>query len=147
MFFPLVALLMGGQGQVAPCPAIVAPPVALSGWTTTAASPGIGKRFTVAGLPNVAGLTTEEVARGGTAAIVHIGIAKPATYSIALGDRAWIDVSQGGKLLVSVGHEHGPACTGIRKVVRFALGAGAAQLRLSGINSPAITVLVARDGM
>ncbi len=146
MFFPLFALLMGGQGQVPACPATVAPPGALSGWTTTVGTPSVGKRFTVAGSLNVVGLTTEEQARGGAAAIVQIGIPEPDTYSIALGDGAWIDVRQGGKVLVSVGHEHGPACTGIRKIVRFALVARPAELRLSGIKGASIAVLVARDG-
>ncbi len=147
MFLPLVALLMGGQGQVPACPATVAIPVALSGRTTTVGTPGVGKRFTVTGSQTVAGLTAEETARGGGAAIVQIRIPKSGTYSIALGDRAWIDVRQAGKTLDSVGHEHGPACTGIRKIVRFALAAGPVELRLSGMNGAAITVLVARDGM
>jgi hypothetical protein len=117
--------------------------VGLAGWATNGSHPGIGTRFTLTGAANVAGLTAEERARGGTAAIIEIAVPTARTYSIALSDGAWIDVVQGGKPLAAVGHEHGATCTGIRKIVKFTLGAGQVQLRLSGIKAATIGVLIA----
>jgi len=64
------------------------------------------------------------------------------TYSIALGEGAWIDVAPAtGKALSSVSHGHGPECTTIHKVVDFALQAGVYVVQISA--APASPVVIA----
>ena len=145
MLLPFIALLLAGQAPSTPCPAVAPPPAGLAGWVTNGSRPNIGTRFTLTGAANVAGLTAEERARGGTAAIIEIAVATAGTYSIALSDGAWIDVVQRGKPLAATGHEHGAPCTGIRKIVKFTLGGGPVQLRLSGIKAATIGILIARN--
>lgn len=145
MILPSLALLLAGQTPVTACPVVPPPPTGLAGWVASDSRPGIGKRFTITGAAHVAGLTAEERARGGTAAILELRIDHPGSYAIALSDVAWVEVAQHGKTLVSTGHDHGPACTGIRKIVRFTLGSGAVQLRLSGIKSTTLGVLIAQQ--
>jgi hypothetical protein len=62
------------------------------------------------------------------------------TYRIALGVGAWIDVIEDGKTVTSTAHGHGPACSGIRKMVDFPLKRGAHLLQIIG--SPEATVRV-----
>ncbi|MFY0022699.1 hypothetical protein ABTQ05_22485, partial [Acinetobacter baumannii] len=76
-----------------------------------------------------AGETAEERARGGKAAAVEIDVPRAGTYAVALSDAAWIDVNRNDKTQTSTGHDHGPACSGIRKIVAFALVPGHYQLR------------------
>jgi len=140
---PVLALLIAGQAAPAACPAIVPPPRGLEAWAVPGNRPGVGMRFDLAGSRSAAGLTAEERARGGTATIIWIDVPRAGNYGIALSDAAWIDVMRDGKALPSVGHDHGPACTGIRKIVRFALLPGRHQLRLTGIKASSIGVLIA----
>jgi len=64
------------------------------------------------------------------------------TYSIALGEGAWIDVAPAaGKALSSVSHGHGPECTTIHKVVDFALQPGVYVVQISA--APASPVVIA----
>jgi hypothetical protein len=66
------------------------------------------------------------------------------TYSIALGEGAWIDVAPAaGKVLSSVAHGHGPACTSIHKVVDFALQPGAYVIQVSGAPTSPVVIAVA----
>lgn len=69
-------------------------------------------------------------------------IAKAGTYSIALSSGAWIEVTRDGRRLESVSHGHGKDCSGIRKIVDFALRPGTYQVQLSESAAPSIAVLV-----
>ncbi len=143
MLVPIIAMLIAGQAAPRLCTAQALPPTGLEGWGTTGNRPIVGTRFIITGAANVAGLTPAERARGGKGAIISISVARADTYAVALSDGAWIDVTQGEGPIVAVGHGHGPACSGIRKIVKFTLKAGLAQLRLSGLKMPKIGVLVA----
>ena len=68
-------------------------------------------------------------------------IATAGTYSIALSGKAWIEVTRDGKPLTSVSHQEGKACSGIRKIVDFALMPGTYQVQLSEAATPSIAVL------
>ncbi|MFV0623464.1 homogentisate 1,2-dioxygenase [Sphingomonas sp. ac-8] len=65
-------------------------------------------------------------------------------YRIALGSGAWIDVLSGTTPATSVAHEHGPDCTGIRKMVDFDLQPGRYLLQVAGNGSPTLPLMVAR---
>ncbi|WP_395496027.1 hypothetical protein [Acetobacter sp. KSO5] len=64
------------------------------------------------------------------------------TYRVMLGSRAWLDVVQDGKTIVSSGHNRGPACSGIGKMVDFPLVAGRAVIEVSGSGKPDMTLMV-----
>lgn len=84
---------------------------------------------------------------GGT--VSHGGLAgfavtEAGTYRVALGAGAWIDVVRGGKAAESTAHGHGPACSGVRKMVDFALTPGRYILQIAGNGTPTIPVMVTR---
>ncbi|MBB4632242.1 homogentisate 1,2-dioxygenase [Sphingosinicella soli] len=66
------------------------------------------------------------------------------TWRVSLGAGGWIDVLSGGKPVASIAHGHGPACSGIRKIVDFALPAGTYVLQISNAATNSIDVMVAR---
>ncbi len=69
-------------------------------------------------------------------------VASPGRYRVALGSAAWIDVVGGGQALVSVAHGHGPACSGIRKIVDFTLAPGDYTLQVSANAEATMGLLV-----
>lgn len=71
-------------------------------------------------------------------------VAQAGEYRIALGGRAWVDVVRSGVAQASVAHGHGPACSGIRKMVDFGLQPGRYLLQLSGAETPDLPLMVAR---
>ena len=68
-------------------------------------------------------------------------------YRVALGSAAWIDVIEAGdttKGLTSTAHGHGPDCSGIRKMVDFALEPGDYLLQISANADAKLPLLVTR---
>lgn len=140
---PLIAMLLAADGP-ANCPADVPPPPsAFRAWATPGNRPAIGVRFDLAGSTSVAGETAAERGRGGKAAFITLTVPRAGRYGVALSEKAWVDMARGQHVLAATGHEHGPACGGIAKIVWFDLAPGDYQLRLSGIKAPSVGVLVA----
>lgn len=75
--------------------------------------------------------------------IAQIDVPQAGLYRVALGSAAWVDVVRDGKAIASTKHGHGPACTGIRKLVDFPLQAGSHTLLIAGNGTPQTTILVA----
>ncbi|MBI5132465.1 MAG: hypothetical protein HZA66_23740 [Rhodopseudomonas palustris] len=69
-------------------------------------------------------------------------IAKPGNYTIALSSAGWLDVVQDGKLLKPTAFSGATDCAGIRKLVRYELGAGKLLLQISGVDSDAIVLAI-----
>jgi hypothetical protein len=65
-------------------------------------------------------------------------------YRVAAGAGAWLDVVRDGKALTSVTHAHGPACSGIRKMVDFDLRPGRHLLQVVNSPTPTIHLMVSR---
>lgn len=80
-------------------------------------------------------------ANGGTLAIA---VAKGGTYRVALGGEAWVDLVQDGKPVAAKAHGHGPRCSGIRKLVDFALEPGNYTIQLSGSTQDSVAMMVVR---
>lgn len=57
---------------------------------------------------------------------------------VALDAGAWIDLVRDGAAVKSVAHGHGPACSGIRKMVEFDVTQGRYQLQI--VNAPAASI-------
>ncbi len=78
----------------------------------------------------------------GKVADVTFTVAKPGRYQVGLSDAAWIDVRLGNRALKSVTHGHGPACTGLRKIVGFDLAAGRYTLHIDGMKTDTIKAMI-----
>ena len=82
-------------------------------------------------------------ANGGTLALA---VAKPGTYRVALGDAVWVDLVSDGKPIASKAHTHGPRCSGVRKIVDFALVPGNYTIQLTRSRVDTVALLVVRVG-
>jgi len=91
-------------------------------------------------LPNLPGPVKDRVGRGGTA---HFKVVSAGTYRVALASGVWVDVVHDRKALKSVAHGHGPACSGMTKIVDFRLTPGAYVLTLDGSETQSTSALVA----
>lgn len=70
--------------------------------------------------------------------MVPIVVKKPGRLTVALDEGAWIDLVRDGKIVKSVGHGHGPACSGIRKMVDFDVTDGRYLLQI--VNAPTASI-------
>ena len=70
--------------------------------------------------------------------MIPIEVKKAGRLVVALDAGAWIDLVQGGGVVKSVKHGHGPACSGIRKMVEFDVTQGRYQLQI--VNAPAASI-------
>lgn len=144
----------------AACPATPAAlPVAYAAWPNatalTAASdvPGLAMATIAPGAAEALTLHPQDSVRpalasprggkpGTFAGMVRLRVARAGLYHVALGGPAWIDLVRDGKALASAGHGHGPACSGIRKIVDFALEPGDYVIQLDSAPTAALTMLV-----
>lgn len=83
----------------------------------------------------------EGAAHGG---LIALEVAAGGVYRVALGSGAWIEVIRGARVRQSVGHGHGPECSGIRKIVDFELAPGRYLLQLSDSKERVVTAMIAR---
>jgi len=76
--------------------------------------------------------------------LIGVDVKDAGTYRVALSSGAWIDLIRDGKAVISVAHGHGPACTGVRKMVDFPLTPGRYTLQLGANGEAQMKVLVVR---
>lgn len=141
----------------APCAAAPVLPPELSGWTRTTSSktiyaygdaraadwPPLGAARTELALHRFESLRYWAVpARrpnsfkfGG---MVPVIAPKPGRLVVALDQGAWIDLVQGGRIVKSAAHRHGPACSGIGKIVEFDVTPGRYLLQI--VNAPQASI-------
>ena len=133
----LSAILLAGLLAATAEPAACSAPADLSAtplaaWTQT---DGAADAAIVPGQP-----VTLAMADG--AATRTLTIAAAGRYGVAADGRVWIDLVADGKPLTSVEHGHGPACSGIRKIVWFDLTPGTYDVTLSKAATDRVRVLV-----
>jgi hypothetical protein len=161
-------LLMATSGATAQpaapnCPAEAVPlPAELAGWPartpltaaadaagTQAATLAIGKAVDLALRPasdmRYARTPEKPTAGNSHAGMVSFTVDRAGTYRVALGTAAWIDVVRDGTAIMSIGHGHGPACSGIRKLVDFPLTPGRYVLQITGNATAETSALVVRQ--
>jgi len=144
------------------CPAEAVPlPAGLAGWASkirlTAATdavglsaatltPGKAVDLALSPTPQVKYTLRPERPGGSVSSggMVAFTVPSAGTYRVALGSAAWIDVVRDGTSLASAAHGQGPACSGIRKMVDFALQPGGYVLQIVGNGTPTAPVMVAR---
>lgn len=73
--------------------------------------------------------------------MVPVVVDRPGRLVIALSEAAWIDVVRDGSFVTSVAHGHGPACSGIRKMIEFDVTPGRYLLQISGASSASIDAM------
>lgn len=163
----LVPFAMPALAQMEPpappadCSAAPALPADLAGWTArsplTGASKagGLSRAALTIGKGVDAALTSTADVRyvvrpekpGGSVSyggLFGFTIAEAGTYRVALGSGAWIDVLKDGKAATSSAHGHGPACSGVRKMVDFALEPGRYVLQIAANGTPTLPLLLTR---
>ncbi|MFW2852917.1 hypothetical protein ACM61V_13460 [Sphingomonas sp. TX0543] len=141
------------------CPGPAAPPAGMSGWSrtiqiasvlrprdTTKALIPTGSRALTGLFPvaqvNYAVPPAKLPQGGANGGLLGFFATKAGRYRVALGGSAWVDVVRDGKSLPSVAHSHGPACSGIRKMVDFDLKPGRYLLQIAGSDAAALDVMI-----
>ena len=135
----------------------VALPPELSGWSaqmpvSAGVKPGDGATVSVGqaalvSLHPAKHLALAPAPRGateGSGGTLTLAVTATGTYRVALGGGAWIDLVQQGKALASIAHNHGPKCTGVRKLIDFKLTPGNYTIQLSGSAEDSVALLVAK---
>jgi len=72
-----------------------------------------------------------------------LAVKDAARIGVALSAAGWVDVATGTTVRASVGHGHGPDCSGIRKIVWFDLPPGLHIIQLSGAMASSIRIMAA----
>ncbi|MGF7153343.1 hypothetical protein [Novosphingobium gossypii] len=75
--------------------------------------------------------------------LLAFDVARPGRYRIAQSGRSWVEVIVDGEAVASVGHGHGPDCSGIAKMVDYDLPVGRHFLQIAGNGEARVTVMVA----
>jgi len=111
------------------------PALAIGNEATLALKPATGVAFKPA--------LTRPAKAGTFGGYFPINVTQAGRYRIALSQGAWIDLVQKGERLKSADHAHGPACSGIAKIVAFDLKPGRYWLQLSEAKQASIDAMVA----
>lgn len=82
-------------------------------------------------------------AKEGHGGLFTVSLKQGARVGIALDGPAWVDVVSGVEAVASVEHGHGPACSGIRKIVWFDLPAGRHLVQIAGSKASTVRVMAA----
>jgi hypothetical protein len=72
-----------------------------------------------------------------------LAVKDAARIGIALSEAAWVDAARGKTPLLSVDHGHGPACSGIRKIVWFDLAPGLHTVQIASATQSTIRIMAA----
>jgi len=127
-------------------PVPTALPAELRSWRRPGIDLSSGRAVTIASADPATVLLSYVPApsRPGRMILRTIRIARAGTYGIALDQAGWIDLYHAGDRapLSSVRHGHGPDCSGIRKIVRFALQPGEYRVLVTGLQKPRATLLL-----
>lgn len=157
--WPVMAQAANPMPEI-PCPAAIAasgpwapwtaPTTVAAGLTENAApvlTPGHAVAATLVSTPQVTYALPPQKPGGPSShgGLLALRIDTAGTYRIALSSATWIDVVRDGQPVFSIAHGHGPDCTGIHKIVDFALQPGRYLVQLSASAAPTVEVLVIRS--
>ncbi|NIJ07963.1 hypothetical protein FHS31_001573 [Sphingomonas vulcanisoli] len=139
------------QGMAMPAPACTAPVIVpgFEGWGKGAPTPQLklGATSSLVLAPAEAVKFSPPLNRapqpGQRGGVYGITLDKPGSYRFALSEGAWLDVINGkGERMPSAAHMHGPACSGIAKIVDYQLDGGVYVVQFSGTMAPKIQVML-----
>lgn len=154
---PATAFAARAEKPVAACPAAPVLPPELADWSRDAAGKTIyaygddlGAGWSPLGAARTAlPLHKFESLRYGVAperkpdvhkfgGMIPIDVKRAGRLVVALDAGAWIDLVRDGAIVKSMTHGHGPACSGIRKMVEFDVMQGRYQLQI--VNAPTASI-------
>ena len=154
---PATALAAPAERAAAACPAAPVLPPELADWARDASGKTIyaygddlGAEWSPLGAARTAlPLHRFESLRYGVAperkpdvhkfgGIIPIDVKRAGRLVVALDAGAWIDLVRDGAVVKSLTHGHGPACSGIRKMVEFDVTQGRYQLQI--VNAPTASI-------
>lgn len=130
-------------------PALAAEPCAPPGWTAApilsaavlpTEQPVHARLEPVGALHLPAGTRSPS---GGYGTVLAFDTTRPGRWRILLSAKAWIDVIEGSTPIASVAHQHGAACSPVRKMVDFDLNAGHHLIVLTGAPAQELVLEVA----
>lgn len=75
--------------------------------------------------------------------LFELNVPAAGTYRLSLSEPAWVEVTEAGVLAGSSAHQHGPACSTVRKMVDFPLKAGRHVVEIAGSPNPNIVLMAA----
>lgn len=152
------------EGHVHPAPTLKVCPVTpvippeLAGWRTPVAvaaarnpvaipvGKGVRARLLLIGdvvFPVAPARRGDRASHGG---VFAFEVARGGRYRVALGARPWIEVVQGGRIIPSAAHAHGPECSPVMKMVDYDLTPGRYLLEVAGSPPATLGMMVARVG-
>lgn len=155
---PALAQMEHGQSQ---CAAPAELPAPLASWRNPAAlqasadrkramravlTPGQAVTMALLRTPDLS-YSVRPAKPGGTVSyggLASFTVRQAGTWRVALGAGAWVDVVKDGKAVTSIAHGHGPDCSGIRKMVDYALEPGRYTLQIAANGEESLTLLVTR---
>jgi hypothetical protein len=145
----LYAAMLLAQDAPAPCAAMdAALPAPLSAWTLV---PGgelaVGKAIMRPTLAATMLPSLPAGAKPGRVMTAGFTVDIAGTYGIALDQAGWIELVPGGQTaaLASIGHGHGPACSTIRKIVRYRLEPGFYRVTVTGLKVAMAKLMLVED--
>lgn len=106
-------------------------PANLSGWTRAGQTLDTGHALVLAGRRKAAETT--------------VTIRKAGNFGVAVDQQAWVDLYRGrGKALAMASESRGPACSTIRKIVRYNLTPGTYRVTVTNMTAPRARVMLVR---
>lgn len=124
----------------------------LAGWTRRGATLDSGDAVTMATVEpaSVRMVGIPAPTKPGRALAIGFSVRAAGSYGLALDQKGWIDVypepSAGrSTALASTTHGHGPACSTIRKIVRYTLAPGRYRILVSGLEQPMAKLMLVRN--
>ncbi|WP_174287307.1 hypothetical protein [Sphingomonas bacterium] len=84
-------------------------------------------------------------ATGTFGGMVGFNVTMPGVYHVAIGSAVWVDVIKGRAKIEPTGHQPGPTCTVVRKIVDFTLEPGRYTLQFSSSAQPIVVFEVVKD--
>lgn len=116
-------------------------PAEWAGWSASTAmagnlEPGVRSEMALvpAGSLKLAATPGKEAVTGMYVGVAWFDVVRAGKVRIALDQGAWIDLVKDGAVVSSIGHGHGPKCSGIRKIVDFKLAPGRYGIQI--VNAP-----------
>lgn len=116
-------------------------PAEWAGWSASTAmtgdlEPGARSEMVLApaGSLKLAAAPGKEAVTGMYVGVAWFNVETAGKVRIALDQGAWIDLVKDGAAVSSIGHGHGPKCSGIRKIVDFELTPGRYGIQI--VNAP-----------
>ena len=156
MLFASVASVQASPLSPAPPKNCLPLPLELAGWAAPATAMndrrpfGLEKAVVVSLVPTAAFTFPKPPERApdpkSFSNSVTISLKRAGVYRLLANSGVWLDVVSSSGVQPSLSHRHGPACSGIRKMVDYRLSAGSHIIQISGSSTDSAKIMMIRVG-